>query len=104
MCSPWQPALARGRHGERGADLTITRRRPGSDAKRVRTFETLEDQARMFASLPEPSAVRYLAKGVIHERSPRGPRPAPARSRPALPGNRPGSPVAIGPGPARSTR
>jgi len=65
-----QPALARGATMDRGADLTITRA-ARSDAKRVRTFETLEDQARMFASLPEPSAVRYLAT-VIHERS-RGP-------------------------------
>jgi uncharacterized protein YbaP (TraB family) len=65
-----QPALARGASVDKGADLTITRA-ARSDAKRVRTFETLEDQARMFASLPEPSAVRYLTT-VIHERS-RGP-------------------------------
>jgi uncharacterized protein YbaP (TraB family) len=67
-----QPALARGATAEKGADLTITRA-ARSDAKRVRTFETLEDQARMFASLPRGSEVHYLAN-VIHERS-RGPRP-----------------------------
>jgi uncharacterized protein YbaP (TraB family) len=67
-----QPALARGATVDRGADLTITRA-ARSDAKRVRTFETLEDQARMFASLPQRSEVHYLAN-VIHERS-RGPRP-----------------------------
>ncbi|MGH6911452.1 MAG: TraB/GumN family protein [Phenylobacterium sp.] len=62
-----QPALARGATADRGADLTITRA-ARSDAKRVRTFETLEDQARMFASLPRGSEVHYLAN-VIHERS-----------------------------------
>jgi hypothetical protein len=56
---------------DRGADLTITRA-ARSDAKQVRAFETLEDQARMFASLPQRSEVHYLAN-VIHERS-RGPR------------------------------
>ena len=67
-----QPALARGATAEKGADLTITRA-ARSNAKRVRTFETLEDQARMFASLPRGSEVHYLAN-VIHERS-RGSRP-----------------------------
>jgi uncharacterized protein YbaP (TraB family) len=62
-----QPALARGATVDRGADLTITRA-ARSDAKRVRTFETLEDQARMFAGLPRGSEVHYLAN-VIHERS-----------------------------------
>jgi uncharacterized protein YbaP (TraB family) len=66
-----QPALARGATVDRGADLTITRA-ARSDAKQVRAFETLEDQARMFASLPQRSEVHYLAN-VIHERS-RGPR------------------------------
>jgi len=67
-----RPVFARGATADRGADLTITRA-ARSDAKRVRTFETLEDQARMFASLPRGSEVHYLAN-VIHERS-RGPRP-----------------------------
>ena len=66
-----QPALARGATLDRGADLTIARA-ARSDAKRVRTFETLEDQARMFAGLSQPAEVRYLAD-VIHERA-RGPR------------------------------
>jgi len=66
-----QPALSRGASVEKGADATITRA-ARADAKRVRAFETLEDEARMFASLPEGSEVRYLTD-VIRERS-RGPR------------------------------
>lgn len=66
-----QPALARGASVDRGADLTITRA-ARAEAKRIRAFETLEDQARMFASLPEDSEVRYLTD-VVRERS-RGPR------------------------------
>lgn len=66
-----QPALSRGASVEKGADATITRA-ARADAKRIRAFETLEDQARMFASLPESAEVRYLT-GVIRERS-RGPR------------------------------
>jgi uncharacterized protein YbaP (TraB family) len=66
-----QPAMARGATAEKGADLTITRA-ARSERKQVRTFETLEDQARMFASLPQWSQVAYLSS-VIHERR-RGPR------------------------------
>jgi len=66
-----QPALAKGASVDKGADLTITRA-ARAESKRVRTFETLEDQARMFASLPEASEVRYLTD-VVRERS-RGPR------------------------------
>ncbi len=66
-----QPALARGASVDKGADATITRA-ARAESKRIRTFETLEDQARMFASLPEDSEVRYLAD-VVRERS-RGPR------------------------------
>jgi len=66
-----QPALSRGASVEKGADATITRV-ARADAKRIRAFETLEDQARMFAGLPEGSEVRYLTD-VIRERS-RGPR------------------------------
>jgi len=62
-----QPALSRGASVEAGADATMTRAaRAGS--KTVKAFETLEDQARMFASLPEPSEVAYLS-GVIRERA-----------------------------------
>jgi len=71
MMLSMRPALARGASVDKGADLTITRA-ARNDAKRIRTFETLEDQARMFASLPEGSEVRYLTK-VIRERG-RGPR------------------------------
>lgn len=66
-----RPALARGASVEKGADLTITRV-AHAEAKRVRAFETLEDQARMFAGLPEFSEVQYLSD-VLRERR-RGPR------------------------------
>jgi uncharacterized protein YbaP (TraB family) len=62
-----QPALGRGARVESGADLTMTRASRAS-AKQIKTFETLEDQARMYASLPETSEVAYLS-GVIHERT-----------------------------------
>lgn len=61
-----QPMLAKGASVEAGADLTMTRAARGQ-AKRVRTFETLEDQARMFASLPEPVELQYL-NDVVRER------------------------------------
>jgi uncharacterized protein YbaP (TraB family) len=61
-----QPVLAKGATVETGADLSVTRQARGG-GKQIRTFETLEDQARMFASLPEPAEVQYLAE-VIHER------------------------------------
>ncbi|MEW5685679.1 MAG: TraB/GumN family protein [Pseudomonadota bacterium] len=66
-----RPVLARGATVEKGADATITRA-ARSDAKRLRAFETLEDQARMFAELPEASEVQYL-NGVVRGRS-KGPR------------------------------
>jgi uncharacterized protein YbaP (TraB family) len=44
-----------------------------SEAKSVRVFETLEDQARVFASLSEPAEVLYLTD-VIHERAAKRPR------------------------------
>ncbi len=62
-----QPTLGRGARVESGADLTMTRASRAS-AKQIKTFETLEDQARMYAGLPERSEVAYLA-GVIRERS-----------------------------------
>ena len=61
-----QPVLARGAQVQAGADITVTRQ-ARAGGKRIRTFETLEDQARMFASLPEPAEVQYLAD-VIRER------------------------------------
>ena len=66
-----QPALAKGASVDKGADVTITRA-ARAESKRIRAFETLEDQARMFAGLPEASEVRYLTD-VVRERS-RGPR------------------------------
>lgn len=62
-----QPVLDRGATVEAGADYAMTRV-ARQEAKQIRTFETLEDQARMFAGLPEPAEVRYLAD-VIHERA-----------------------------------
>jgi hypothetical protein len=68
-----RPALAHGASVEAGADATATRA-ARADAKTIRGFETLEDQARMYASLPEDSEVRYLTD-VIHARTkPRLPR------------------------------
>jgi hypothetical protein len=61
-----QPVLAKGAQVESGADMTVTRQ-ARSGGKQIATFETLEDQARMFASLPEPAEVQYLSE-VIHER------------------------------------
>ncbi|HET6970929.1 MAG TPA: TraB/GumN family protein [Phenylobacterium sp.] len=62
-----RPVLARGASVQAGADATATRVARG-DGKTVRGFETLEDQARMYASLPEASEVQYLTD-VIHERN-----------------------------------
>ncbi len=61
-----QPVLARGARVEAGADMAVTRE-ARSGGKQVKVFETLEDQARMFSSLPEPAEIQYLAD-VIHQR------------------------------------
>lgn len=53
-----------------GADM-IMLRAARRDAKAVRTFESLEDQAWIFAGLSEGAELRYLAD-VIRERAPRG--------------------------------
>lgn len=55
-----QPALERGARVESGADLVLTRAARLSH-KRVRVFESLEDQVRIFADLPEPAELRYLS-------------------------------------------
>ena len=73
-----QPMLNQGAKVEAGADLTMTRAARG-EAKTIRTFETMEDQARVFASLPEVAEVRYLTD-VIHERAPTQPGPPPGPS------------------------
>ena len=64
-----QPALGRGASVAAGADLVMTRE-ARTEAKRIRTFETLEDQARLFANLSEPAEVGYLTE-VIRERGDR---------------------------------
>jgi len=61
-----QPAAIKGAKVESGADLAVTRQ-ARAGGKAIRTFETLEDQARMFAGLPEPAELQYLTD-VIHER------------------------------------
>jgi uncharacterized protein YbaP (TraB family) len=62
-----RPVLARGATVQAGADMAMTRV-ARADSKKIKTFETLEDQARMYASLPESSEVKYLT-GVIHDRA-----------------------------------
>ena len=67
MMLSMQPVLAKGAEVSAGADAQITRT-ARAGGKQIRTFETLEDQARMFAGLPEPAEVAYLS-GVIRERA-----------------------------------
>ncbi|MDB5434077.1 MAG: hypothetical protein JWR47_334 [Phenylobacterium sp.] len=61
-----QPVLARGAKVEAGADMAVTRQ-ARAGGKQIKVFETLEDQARLFAGLPEPAEIQYLAD-VIHQR------------------------------------
>ena len=67
MMLSMQPVLAKGAELASGADAQVTRE-ARAGGKQIRTFETLEDQARMFASLPEPAEVAYLS-GVIQARA-----------------------------------
>jgi uncharacterized protein YbaP (TraB family) len=62
-----QPALAHGVTVQAGADIAMTRT-ARAGAKPVKFFESLEDQARLFADLPEPAEVKYLAD-VLKERT-----------------------------------
>jgi uncharacterized protein YbaP (TraB family) len=71
-----RPVLAKGAKVEAGADMAVTRQ-ARAGGKEIAVFETLEDQARMFSSLPEPAEVQYLAD-VIRQRH-GGVRPTSAR-------------------------
>jgi uncharacterized protein YbaP (TraB family) len=62
-----QPVIAEGGKVADGADAVMTRTAKAAD-KRVRYFETLEQQAHIFADLPEESEVRYLTS-ILDERS-----------------------------------
>lgn len=54
-----QPLLNRGYSLQKGADAVITDEAHGS-TKQVRDFETMEDQMRMLAELPQDVEVQYL--------------------------------------------
>ncbi|WP_293677181.1 TraB/GumN family protein [uncultured Phenylobacterium sp.] len=62
-----RPSLGRGATVEAGADMAATRA-ARAGGKTIRAFETLEDQARMYASLPQAAEIRYLSK-VVRERA-----------------------------------
>jgi uncharacterized protein YbaP (TraB family) len=53
------PMTQRGMSVSAGADAVVTHQAEG-EAKTIRDFETLEDQVRIFASLPEAVEVQYL--------------------------------------------
>lgn len=72
MMLTMQPVTGRGATLEAGADLSMTRATL-SGGKRLRAFETLEDQARMFAGLPETSEVQYLTEVIRERAGPRNP-------------------------------
>jgi uncharacterized protein YbaP (TraB family) len=59
------PMVQKGASVSAGADAVVTRV-ARAQAKPVRTFETMEEQLRMFAQMPEPVEVQYL-EDVIRE-------------------------------------
>lgn len=73
-----QPMISHGANVQSGADLTMTHA-ARAQAKTIRTFETLEGQAQLFAGLPEPAEVAYLSQ-VIRARAPVRPSPTPQGS------------------------
>ncbi len=75
MMLSMQPVASRGATLDAGADLSMTRA-TRAGGKRLRAFETLEDQARMFASLPEPAEVKYLTNVIRERGQPRLPLPS----------------------------
>lgn len=64
-----RPAYDRGARAEAGVDLAVTRI-AHTARKPVRTFETLEDQVRMFDGLSDAAQLAWLSQ-VIAERTPR---------------------------------
>jgi uncharacterized protein YbaP (TraB family) len=75
-----QPVLASGGRVEAGVDETVSRQAEAGE-KHVRYFESLKDQALLFAELPEASELRYLSD-VIQARNPGRRRSQGARAEP----------------------
>ncbi|MFL5296995.1 MAG: TraB/GumN family protein [Phenylobacterium sp.] len=67
MMLSMQPVISGGASVQAGADASVTRA-ARAGGKQIKVFETLEDQARMFAGLSEPAEVAYLSD-VIRQRA-----------------------------------